>query len=500
MWVAIFVKVLPFYQEFDQFQPEELTEVLQLLRAVHVPYLQKGLGQLPASFASLDASRPWICYWIIHSLALLDAPLPSTPSAEDVIFFLSCCQGPNGGYGGGPMQIPHLAPTYASVCALITVGNDTALSSIDRTKMYEFLLQLCIPPERGGGFCIHEGGEGDLRACYLAMAVAHMLCLDKKELMRRSNLVSYVKRCQTYEGGMGGEPGTEAHGGYTYCGLAALCLCDAAGAIDIQNLERWACQRQGSMEGGFNGRTNKLVDGCYSYWQGGLFPLLQTASRNLRPYESSKAASKNAPLPEVPQLPETLMFLTPAEQALSIHSAKAAWAQQISALAVQVGDAVDTALSEGESSRATSERARQARTLLDQAGEAQEAAEQSHINVIAASCGAAMLHQVLQPAAHALPVDPRDPPPTPIYNYESLQLWILRCCQVSKGGLRDKPGKPPDYYHTCYCLSGLSSAQHYSHVVVGPAENLLKKADPLCNVVEEKLICAHKYFNAVGKV
>jgi protein farnesyltransferase subunit beta len=29
------------------------------------------------------------------------------------------------------------------------------------------------------------------------------------------------------------------------------------------------------MEGGFNGRTNKLVDGCYSFWQGGLFPLLQ---------------------------------------------------------------------------------------------------------------------------------------------------------------------------------------------------------------------------------
>lgn len=29
------------------------------------------------------------------------------------------------------------------------------------------------------------------------------------------------------------------------------------------------------------GRTNKLVDGCYSYWQGGLFPLLQ--SLRLRP-------------------------------------------------------------------------------------------------------------------------------------------------------------------------------------------------------------------------
>ena len=28
------------------------------------------------------------------------------------------------------------------------------------------------------------------------------------------------------------------------------------------------------LEGGFQGRTNKLVDGCYSFWQGGTFPLI----------------------------------------------------------------------------------------------------------------------------------------------------------------------------------------------------------------------------------
>ena len=27
-------------------------------------------------------------------------------------------------------------------------------------------------------------------------------------------------------------------------------------------------------EGGFQGRTNKLVDGCYSFWQGGALPLI----------------------------------------------------------------------------------------------------------------------------------------------------------------------------------------------------------------------------------
>jgi protein farnesyltransferase subunit beta len=56
-----------------------------------------------------------------------------------------------------------------------------------------------------------------------------------------------------------------------------------------------------------------------------------------------------------------------------------------------------------------------------------------------------------------------------------------------KGGLRDKPGKPVDYYHTCYCLSGLSAAQHYGSIVVGPPENLLPAVDPLCNIVHPRL-------------
>jgi prenyltransferase beta subunit len=38
---------------------------------------------------------------------------------------------------------------------------------------------------------------------------------------------------------------------------------------------------------------------------------------------------------------------------------------------------------------------------------------------------------------------------------------VLYCCQnVKGGGLLDKPGKWPDFYHSCYCLSGLSISQH----------------------------------------
>lgn len=31
------------------------------------------------------------------------------------------------------------------------------------------------------------------------------------------------------------------------------------------------------LEGGFQGRTNKLVDGCYSFWGAGDFPIIKSA-------------------------------------------------------------------------------------------------------------------------------------------------------------------------------------------------------------------------------
>ena len=44
--------------------------------------------------------------------------------------------------------------------------------------------------------------------------------------------------------------------------------------MSYQASDKTTVFRQMRLEGGFQGRTNKLVDGCYSFWQGGLFPLL----------------------------------------------------------------------------------------------------------------------------------------------------------------------------------------------------------------------------------
>eukprot|EP00479_Gromia_sphaerica_P010397 TRINITY_DN4766_c0_g1_i1.p1 TRINITY_DN4766_c0_g1~~TRINITY_DN4766_c0_g1_i1.p1 ORF type:complete len:98 (+),score=19.50 TRINITY_DN4766_c0_g1_i1:37-294(+) len=58
-----------------------------------------------------------------------------------------------------------------------------------------------------------------------------------------------------------------------------------------------------------------------------------------------------------------------------------------------------------------------------------------------------------------------------LFDVEELQKYALVCCQQDNGGLRDKPGKLRDYYHTCYALSGLSVAQHDLHQ---PAEGKKK--------------------------
>lgn len=76
----------------------------------------------------------------------------------------------------------------------------------------------------------------------------------------------------------------ESHGGYTFCALASWVLLQPFmnrskenPSIDLKNLLRWLVHLQGSeIElGGFKGRTNKLVDGCYSWWCGGSFALLE---------------------------------------------------------------------------------------------------------------------------------------------------------------------------------------------------------------------------------
>ena len=70
-------------------------------------------------------------YWAVHALEILDARLTDA-EASGIVDFLKHCQNPKGGFGGGPGQYSHLAPTYASVNALVIIGTKEAYDAIDR--------------------------------------------------------------------------------------------------------------------------------------------------------------------------------------------------------------------------------------------------------------------------------------------------------------------------------------------------------------------------------
>lgn len=371
------VSKLPSSQRDDLEQIGLLKEgTFNLLREKHIDYLsqvwKKGESLKP-SFASLDSSRTWIIYWCLHACDLLEYS-PNAEEAERIIRTLESCwsssssrNGPEiGGFAGGPGQMAHAATNYAAVLALCILSryypNARSLMEKVRLPMKAWMLTL---KDSDGSYKMAQGNETDVRATYCVLAVAKLLNILDEKLT--DGVAEYLKQCQTFEGGFGGEPGAEAHGGYAFCAVASLSILHRFDAIDFDGLMQWLALRQTSFEGGFNGRANKLVDGCYSFWQGSAF-------------------------------------------------------------------------------------------------------------IIAGS----------QPES---PV---------VFDDGMLERYILLCGQSINGGLRDKPSKPRDFYHSCYCLSGLSIAQHCVGndvcLAYGHKESLVMDTHPVYNIRKEHVLRALQDF------
>lgn len=259
--------ILKIYKQFEK-NAEIEPEIPVVRKRVHSQLLKDCLGSLPQSYECLDASRTWIVYWVLHSLWLLN-DMPDADILSDVVKFLSLCQHEEGGYGGGPGQYPHLGTTYAAVNALSIIGTEEAYNSLDRSSLQKFLWTV---KDVDGSFALHKGGEQDIRGAYCAISIAKITNTYTDALFDKT--AEWIVSCQTYEGGFAGCPGMEAHGGYAFCGIASLALLNKTQLCDIDALLRWCVNRQMRVEGGFQGRTNKLVDGCYSFWQGAAFPII----------------------------------------------------------------------------------------------------------------------------------------------------------------------------------------------------------------------------------
>ncbi|EEH45460.2 uncharacterized protein PADG_01610 [Paracoccidioides brasiliensis Pb18] len=354
---------LPFLMGMASSQNDSFNQfgVPRLDRDAHISFLYDSLESYPDRFVGLDSNRPWMVYWALAGLHMLGEDV--TKFRQRVIATAAPMQNASGGFGGGHGQLSHCASSYAIILSLALVGGEDAFKLVNRRAMWQWLGKLKQPD---GGFQVTLGGEEDVRrGAYCAMVMIALLGLPLQLPLDSparqagfdtflSGLPEYLSRCQTFEGGISGSPGTEAHGAYAFCALACLCILGAPKEMmnkymDLPLLISWLSARQCAPEGGFAGRTNKLVDGCYSHWVGGCWPLVHAAINGIQ----------SGPTPP--------------------HS--------------RYGT---------------------------------------------------------------------------LFHREGLTRYILNCCQGPHGGLRDKPGKHPDSYHTCYILAGLSTVQH-DHFITGAA-------------------------------
>ena len=181
-----------------------------------------------------------------------------------------------------------------------------------------------------------EGGK-DLRFCCCAAGIWYMLqdgrAGNATSMFNEGTMVRYIQSCQSYEGGFSEGPYREAHSGLNYCAVGALSFLstlssqghDSASSrtlqetygkvIDLEACIKWMLLRQTTyieddpdddseddkqipikhaipsqpkvkqdhsssttppetLNVGFNGRTNKIADTCYSFWNLGALAIL----------------------------------------------------------------------------------------------------------------------------------------------------------------------------------------------------------------------------------
>jgi protein farnesyltransferase subunit beta len=252
---------------------------------------------------------------------------------------------------------------------------------------------------------MHLDGEVDVRGTYTVLAISYLLNILTPELVE--GVAEWIVACQSYEGGFGGEEYNESHGGYAYCAVAALHILGKLGMCDVDSLKGWLARRQMGFEGGFAGRANKLVDGCYTFWQGSAMAVVNV-------FESGE----------------------------EVVSPMCGVTEQV----IEVGD-----------------------------GSGDEATDVSAVTKADSMAGGLTYDQSL------------------------LQRYVLLCGQHVEGGLRDKPSKMRDYYHSCYNLSGLSISQHVMSedgkpVVYGDASNVVEATHACFNIRCDRVVKAVERF------
>ena len=256
------LNILKYFEEvgFSTKFSEEYNGEAKYYRILHYNFAKKLMSKLPGGYTSLDSGFPWLIYWVTNIISLCkDNYAISYDNKLQLIQILKELQHEEGGFCGSAKGYAHLISTYAAMMAIVNLGIPEAYDIVDINKMKNFLLKMknnnfeinkepsytdkngvyLITRDKNnefisyhtaypGTFQNHINGESDLRSTYCAMVTASVLNLinfddlDNDPLTK--GVVDNIKTCQTFEGGLGPEPFCEAHGGYSYCGIASLII------------------------------------------------------------------------------------------------------------------------------------------------------------------------------------------------------------------------------------------------------------------------------------
>ncbi|KAJ5677275.1 beta subunit of rab geranylgeranyltransferase [Penicillium maclennaniae] len=193
-------------------------------------------------------------YWGLTALHLLGHP-SALPRDETIDFVLSC-QRDNGG--------------FVQILATVDAVDELEKRGLGgKQKVGAFIASL--QNREDGSFMGDSWGETDTRFLYGALNALSLLGL--LDLVDVSKAVTYIQNCENFDGGYGICPGAESHAGQVFTCVGALTI---AGRLDLVNKDRlgaWLSERQVD-NGGFNGRPEKLVDACYTWWVGSALAMI----------------------------------------------------------------------------------------------------------------------------------------------------------------------------------------------------------------------------------
>ncbi|KAB0801565.1 hypothetical protein PPYR_03751 [Photinus pyralis] len=258
-----------------------------LNRKVHIKYLLRFLEGLPSEFTSCDTTRITIAYFIISSLDILNSlNLVDAERRNHIIEWIYSLQVVNdedlvSGFQGSSTvntlfnrnsnslyKWSHLAGTYCGLCSLIILGDD--LSKVNRGAIIKSLKSLQLTDGCFTG--AKSGTENDMRFLFMAASICYIL--NDWSAIDATKAIGFIKNSISYDYGIGQGPELESHGGSSYCAVATLCLINKLNVLStmqIEGLRRWLLNRQVT---GFQGRPNKPIDTCYSFWVGAALKML----------------------------------------------------------------------------------------------------------------------------------------------------------------------------------------------------------------------------------